>query len=167
MFISNRTNLLAQGHYLPYPVNMIIRLEKPTLRRKDMDAVLQTMADEQIGVGDHTLAFTTLLQEKMHRAGYVTALRDRIHALSYALIGIGITAGSVVGVSALSPDSTRQSSIHLVLLWKFLISIQQPEISHMSELPYSVSINWMPCCSMNRTDVCRLLGAGNTCRSTD
>jgi dTDP-4-amino-4,6-dideoxygalactose transaminase len=82
---------------------MIIRLEKPTLRRKDMDAVLQTMADEQIGVGDHTFAFTTLLQQKLNRTGYTTAVRDRVHALYYALIGMGITEGSVVGISALSP----------------------------------------------------------------
>ena len=30
----------------------LIRFFKPTLRRKDMDAVLQTMVDEKIGPGE-------------------------------------------------------------------------------------------------------------------
>lgn len=86
---------------------MIIRLEKPTLRRKDMDAVLQTMADEQIGPGDHTAAFVTLLQQTMGQSGYVVAIRDRVHALRIALMGMGIGPDCSVGVSALSPGFYR------------------------------------------------------------
>lgn len=82
---------------------MIIQLEKPTLRRKDMDAVLQTMADEKIGPGELTQQFITLLKNYMGDVDFVFALRDRYHALSYALTAVGVGKGSVIGVSALSP----------------------------------------------------------------
>lgn len=82
---------------------MIIKLEKPTLRRKDMDAVLQTMVDEQIGPGDHTARFVSLLQERIGISSYVVALRDRMHALRYALLGLGVGHNDYVGISALSP----------------------------------------------------------------
>lgn len=82
---------------------MIIQLEKPTLRRKDMDAVLQTMVDEKIGPGELTQNFVSLLKQHMGDIGYVFALRDRFHALRYALAALGIGKDSVVGVGALSP----------------------------------------------------------------
>lgn len=69
---------------------MIIQLEKPTLRRKDMDAVLQTMADEKIGPGELTQQFITLLKNYMGDVDFVFALRDRYHALSYALTAVGV-----------------------------------------------------------------------------
>ena len=86
---------------------MIIQLEKPTLRRKDMDAVLQTMADEKIGPGELTQQFVSLLKQYMGDIGFVFALRDRYHALHYALAAVGVGKGSLVGVSALSPGFYR------------------------------------------------------------
>ena len=83
---------------------MIIQLEKPTLRRKDMDAVLQTMADEKIGPGELTQSFISLIKQHMGNFEYVYALRDRVHAIRYALLALHIGAGSVVGISALSPQ---------------------------------------------------------------
>lgn len=82
---------------------MIIPLEKPTLRRKDMDAVLQTMADEKIGPGELTRSFVSLLKQWMGEVGYVFALRDRIHAVRYTFMALGLGEGSIVGISALSP----------------------------------------------------------------
>jgi dTDP-4-amino-4,6-dideoxygalactose transaminase len=83
---------------------MIIKVEKPTLRRKDMDAVLQTMADEQIGPGEQTKTFIALLQETLGTSVYAVALRGIIDALTYALKGLALPANSVVGISALSPS---------------------------------------------------------------
>ncbi len=86
---------------------MIIQLEKPTLRRKDMDAVLQTMADEKIGPGALTSTFVSLLTQTMGKYPYVHALRDRFHALRFALMAIGVGEGSVVGTDVLSPRFYR------------------------------------------------------------
>ena len=65
--------------------------------------MLQTMADEQIGPGEHTASFVSLLQQTLGLSGYVVAVRDRVHALSLALQGLGVGRGSSVGISALSP----------------------------------------------------------------
>ncbi|MDT4762906.1 DegT/DnrJ/EryC1/StrS family aminotransferase [Sphaerochaeta sp. PS] len=81
----------------------LIRFYKPTIRRKDMDAVLQTMVDEKIGPGERTgeflRQFCTLvgMQEGI-------ALRSYVDALTTALKLCGITEGSLVGVSILSPS---------------------------------------------------------------
>ena len=82
---------------------MIIRFEKPTLRRKDMDAVLQTMVDEYIGPGERTAQFVSLLQSLTGIQGAAVALRSLPVALFYALKVAGVQQGDTVIVSALSP----------------------------------------------------------------
>ncbi|MFA7371549.1 MAG: DegT/DnrJ/EryC1/StrS family aminotransferase [Sphaerochaetaceae bacterium] len=82
---------------------MEIALEKPTIRRKDMSAVLQTMADEQIGVGEHTKTFSELLKETLGIQGYSIAVRDYVYALRLALLALQLPPDGVVGISALSP----------------------------------------------------------------
>ncbi|MFA5514116.1 MAG: DegT/DnrJ/EryC1/StrS family aminotransferase [Sphaerochaetaceae bacterium] len=82
---------------------MIIRLEKPTLRRKEMDGVLQTMADELIGVGQQGKVFVETFKEYLNIKGKGVALRSSFDALYYALLSLDLKEGSVVGISALSP----------------------------------------------------------------
>jgi len=87
---------------------MIIRLEKPTLRRKDMDAVLQTMADEHIGPGEHSARFVNALKANTGIGGAAVALRSLPEALHVALSLAGVERGDTVAVSALSPRMYRQ-----------------------------------------------------------
>lgn len=82
---------------------MIIRFEKPTLRRKDMDAVLQTMVDEHIGPGERTARFVSILQSLTGINGAAVALRSLPVALFYSLRLVGLQAGDTLAVSALSP----------------------------------------------------------------
>ena len=80
----------------------LIPFYKPTIRRKDMDAVLQTMVDERIGPGERAQEFLkqfcTLVGAKEG-----IALRSYVDALVAALKLCNIGAGSTVGVSILSP----------------------------------------------------------------
>ncbi|MGI6433213.1 MAG: DegT/DnrJ/EryC1/StrS family aminotransferase [Sphaerochaetaceae bacterium] len=81
---------------------MAILVEKPTLRRKDMDAVLQTMVDETIGVGQHQHLFISEFCKHIPLAT-AFALRSGVDALLYALLALQLPTGSSVAVSALSP----------------------------------------------------------------
>ena len=80
----------------------LIPFYKPTIRRKDMDAVLQTMVDERIGPGERSQEFLkqfcTLVGAKEG-----IALRSYVDALGTALKLCNVGAGSTVGVSILSP----------------------------------------------------------------
>lgn len=81
----------------------LIRFYKPTLRRKDMDAVLQTMVDEKIGPGERKneflKQFSTLIGAK-----HGIVLRSYVDALTSALRLCSVGEGSVVGLSVLSPS---------------------------------------------------------------
>jgi len=81
----------------------VIPFYKPTLRRKDMDAVLQTMVDEQIGPGERKNEFLRQFCELVGTKGGI-ALRSYPDALRSALSVAGLEAGSTVGVSVLSPS---------------------------------------------------------------
>ena len=83
---------------------MIIRMQKPTLVRKDMDAVLQTMVDEHIGPGGRTESFISQLKQYTMLDGTAVALRSLPEALAYALRLFGVSRGDRVVVSALSPN---------------------------------------------------------------
>ncbi|HKL57356.1 MAG TPA: DegT/DnrJ/EryC1/StrS family aminotransferase [Sphaerochaeta sp.] len=80
----------------------LIPFYKPTIRRKDMDAVLQTMVDERIGPGERSQEF---LKQFCLLVGAQEgiALRSYVDALSAALKLCNIGEGSTVGVSILSP----------------------------------------------------------------
>ena len=80
----------------------MIPFYKPTLRRKDMDAVLQTMVDERIGPGERKNEFLRQFCELIGTAGGI-ALRSYPDALRAALLVAGVEAGAKVGVSVLSP----------------------------------------------------------------
>jgi len=80
----------------------VIPFYKPTLRRKDMDAVLQTMVDERIGPGERKNEFLRQFCELIGTKGGI-ALRSYPDALRAALTVAGLEEGAKVGVSVLSP----------------------------------------------------------------
>ena len=81
----------------------LIRFYKPTLRRKDMDAVLQTMVDEKIGPGDKKKEFVALFSQLLTKVSGGLALRSYPEALRLALLSIGLKPKDKVAVSILSP----------------------------------------------------------------
>lgn len=80
----------------------LIPFHKPTLRRKDMDAVLQTMVDERIGPGERKNSFLRQFCELTGTKGGL-ALRTCVDAMHCALSAAGLKKGDSVGVSILSP----------------------------------------------------------------
>lgn len=84
----------------------LIRFFKPTLRRKDMDAVLQTMVDEKIGPGERRKDFLRLFCQYVN-AKDGACLRSYIDALEIALSSFSLEKGSKLGVSVLSPAIYR------------------------------------------------------------
>lgn len=81
----------------------MIRFFKPTLKRKDMDSVLQTMVNEQIGPGEMSSLFTSTFAEKCSCSGAV-AFRTYPDCIESALKIAGVTEESVVAISPLAPD---------------------------------------------------------------
>ncbi|MCI7806624.1 MAG: DegT/DnrJ/EryC1/StrS family aminotransferase [Spirochaetales bacterium] len=84
----------------------LIRFYKPTLRRKDMDAVLQTMVDEKIGPGDRRKLFLRSLCEYLGLKDGI-ALRSYPDAIGTALSVLNAEPGSTIAVSVLSPEIYR------------------------------------------------------------
>lgn len=80
-----------------------IRFTKPTLTRKDMDAVLQTMVDEKIGPGEKRRDFVKLFCS-MLGAKDGSALRTFPDSLTIALKVLDLTAGDSVVISVYSPE---------------------------------------------------------------
>ncbi|MCH3916433.1 MAG: DegT/DnrJ/EryC1/StrS family aminotransferase [Spirochaetia bacterium] len=80
----------------------LIQFVKPTLRRKDMQAVLQTMVDERIGPGERKKEFLSLLCTRLDMKGGM-ALRSYFQALLAALSVCGVHEGSAILTSVLSP----------------------------------------------------------------
>ena len=83
---------------------MVMRFYKPTLRRKDMDAVLQAMVDERIGPGERVDLFVQDLKTYLRCDGACVALRTGTDAITIALQAADVKAGSTIGISALSPS---------------------------------------------------------------
>lgn len=75
----------------------------PTIRRKEMDAVLTTMVQERIGPGEQA---QKLIQYARELIGYehCIALRSPVMALYYALKALSLPSGCEVVISALSPS---------------------------------------------------------------
>lgn len=80
----------------------MIRFYKPTIRRSDMNAVLQTMVDEKIGPGERKRAFTVEFCEQVGKR-YGVMLRSFYDALRLALESAGLQSGDCVGMSLLAP----------------------------------------------------------------
>jgi len=81
---------------------MKIEVYSPTIRRKEMDAVLTAMVEEKIGPGDRSRLLIQTAKEQL-RFDYALALRSPAVALSLALKALGSRPGQAVVISALSP----------------------------------------------------------------
>jgi dTDP-4-amino-4,6-dideoxygalactose transaminase len=81
---------------------MKIEVYSPTIRRKEMDAVLTTMVEDKIGPGDRA---RLLIQTAKENLGfdYALALRSPVTALYFALKALKLQPGQGVIISALSP----------------------------------------------------------------
>ncbi len=80
----------------------MIQTYSPTIRRKEMEAVLTCMVDEKIGPGDQTARLVQAVKEYTGCDGAV-ALRSPSVALEYALKALDLPKESLVLLSALAP----------------------------------------------------------------
>jgi dTDP-4-amino-4,6-dideoxygalactose transaminase len=81
---------------------MKIEVYSPTIRRREMDAVLTAMVEDRIGPGEQSQRLVQLAKEYLH-FDYCLALRSPAIALYIALKNMNLPAGAGVIVSALSP----------------------------------------------------------------
>lgn len=96
-----------------------IEFYKPTLRRRDMQSVLQTMVDEKIGPGVKKQEFLNLLCEKLQKKGGI-AIRSYYDAILSSLKLAGVKEGSVVITSVLAPKIYKIAAKSLNVKLKFL-----------------------------------------------
>jgi len=81
---------------------MKIEVYSPTIRRREMDAVLTAMVEEKIGVGERNRLLIHTAKEQI-KFDYALALRSPAVALHLALKALNARAGQAVIISALSP----------------------------------------------------------------
>jgi len=81
---------------------MKIEVYSPTIRRKEMDAVLTAMVEDKIGPGEQAKFLIQTAREKI-KFDYSLALRSPVIALYLALQALNLERGQGVIVSALSP----------------------------------------------------------------
>jgi len=81
---------------------MKIEVYSPTIRRKEMDAVLTAMVEDKIGPGERSRLLIQTAREHLH-FDYALALRSPATALYLALKALDVKDGDGVLVSALSP----------------------------------------------------------------
>ena len=81
---------------------MKIETYSPTIRRKEMDAVLTAMVEDKIGPGEQAKFLIQTARERIH-FDYCLALRSPAIALFLALKSLNLEKGQKVIVSALSP----------------------------------------------------------------
>jgi len=93
---------------------MKIEIYSPTIRRREMDAVLTAMVEEKIGPGDRG---RLLIQTAKEFLGfdYALALRSPAVALHAALKALNVKSGQSVIISALSPRYYLQVLVDLQL----------------------------------------------------
>ncbi len=80
----------------------MIHTYSPTIRRKEMEAVLTCMVDEKIGPGELNLRLIQTVKEYMKCDGAV-ALRSPALALEYALRALDAPKDALIMLSALAP----------------------------------------------------------------
>ena len=81
---------------------MKIEVYSPTIRRKEMDAVLTAMVEDKIGPGEQTQRLIQIVKEYIC-FDYCLAVRSPAIALYIALQSLDLTDGQGVVISALSP----------------------------------------------------------------
>jgi dTDP-4-amino-4,6-dideoxygalactose transaminase len=111
---------------------MKIEVYSPTIRRKEMDAVLTAMVEDQIGPGERSRLLLQTAKEYI-RFDYALALRSPATALHLALKALELKDGDGVLVSALSPRYYVQTLADLRLTPLFCdVSYSFPCISRES-----------------------------------
>jgi len=93
---------------------MKIEAHSPTIRRKEMDAVLTAMVEDKIGPGEYSRVLLQTAKEHL-RFDFALALRSPATALYLALKALGLEDGDGVLVSALSPQYYSQVLVDLRL----------------------------------------------------
>jgi dTDP-4-amino-4,6-dideoxygalactose transaminase len=86
---------------------MKIEVYSPTIRRKEMDAVLTAMVEDKIGPGERARLLIGSAKEQL-RFDYCLSLRSPAIALSLALKALNLEDGQGVVISALSPRYYKQ-----------------------------------------------------------
>jgi dTDP-4-amino-4,6-dideoxygalactose transaminase len=86
---------------------MKIEVYSPTIRRKEMDAVLTALVEDKVGPGEHSQNLVRIAKERL-QFDYCLALRSPAAALSLALRSCSLEQGQGVIVSALSPRYYKQ-----------------------------------------------------------
>jgi dTDP-4-amino-4,6-dideoxygalactose transaminase len=86
---------------------MKIEVYSPTIRRKEMDAVLTALVEDKVGPGEHAQNLVRIAKERL-QFEYCLALRSPAAALSLALAAFNLERGQGVVVSALSPRYYKQ-----------------------------------------------------------
>ncbi|GHV73758.1 aminotransferase [Spirochaetia bacterium] len=86
---------------------MKIEVYSPTIRRKEMDAVLTALVEDKIGPGEHAQNLIQIAKDRLH-FDYALALRSPAIALSIALRTLNLETGQGVIISALSPRYYKQ-----------------------------------------------------------
>jgi len=81
---------------------MKIEIHSPTIRRKEMDAVLTAMVEDRIGPGERSRHLLQIAKEHL-RFDFALALRSPATALHLALKSIDLQDGDGILISALSP----------------------------------------------------------------
>jgi dTDP-4-amino-4,6-dideoxygalactose transaminase len=94
---------------------MKIEIYSPTIRRKEMDAVLTAMVEEKIGPGDRGRLLIQTAKEQLN-FDYALALRSPAVALHLALKALNAQPGQAVVISVLSPKYYLQVLTDLQLI---------------------------------------------------
>jgi dTDP-4-amino-4,6-dideoxygalactose transaminase len=81
---------------------MKIEVYSPTIRRKEMDAVLTAMVEDKIGPGEQSKLLIQIARDYLH-FDYCLALRSPAIALYLSLAALNLEDGQGVVISALSP----------------------------------------------------------------
>ncbi|MDC7125925.1 MAG: DegT/DnrJ/EryC1/StrS family aminotransferase [Spirochaetales bacterium] len=82
---------------------MNISVFKPSITRKEMDAVLNCMVSDRIGFGKASEQFVKDLSDYLELNGGL-AFKEYFRALKTAFDGLSLEKGSVIAVSALAPN---------------------------------------------------------------
>lgn len=131
-----------------------MRFNKPSIYRKDMDSVLQTMVEEEIGPGERKKEYEKCYRELIKR-DYAFSFRTYYDTLYYALKSLNLEDGSEVGISVLSPriylDAIKRASLKAVILDiddKMLLSVKDAS-KNLRDL--KALLYFEPCSQIPRT----------------
>jgi dTDP-4-amino-4,6-dideoxygalactose transaminase len=85
---------------------MKIEARSPTIRRKEMDAVLSALVDDRVGPGEGSRFLLQTARDSLE-FDFALALRSPAMALAFALQALGLSDGDGVALSVLGPRYCR------------------------------------------------------------